>query len=169
MPQLPTSSAGTSMTPIVDTFSRARDVDHLLHHRHLGVDEVVGEDHRERLVADDRRRAQHRVAEAQRLGLPDVDAVDARRRRGLHRLEQRRLVAQRELGLELVGLVEVVLDRALVAAGDEDHVGDAGGRGLLDRVLDERLVDDRQHFLRARLGGGQEAAAEAGDRERRLW
>ena len=59
----------------------------------------------------------------------------------------------------------MVLDRALVAAGDEDHLGDAGGGGLLDRVLDQRLVDDRQHLLRARLGRRQEAAAEAGDRE----
>ena len=92
-----------------------------------------------------------------------------RRRRRLHLLEQRLLVAQRELGLELVGLVEVILDRALVAAGDEDHVGDAGRRRLLDRVLDQRLVDDRQHLLRARLGDRQEAAAEAGDREIRLW
>ena len=62
----------------------------------------------------------------------------------------------------------MVLDRALVAAGDEDHVGDAGGRRLLDRVLDQRLVDDRQHLLRARLGRRQEARAEAGDRKHRL-
>src|SRR6185436_1819291 len=38
----------------------------------------------------------------------------------------------------------------------------------LHRVLDQRLVDDRQHLLRARLGDRQEAAAEAGDREYRF-
>jgi hypothetical protein len=59
----------------------------------------------------------------------------------------------------------MVLDRALVAAGDEHHVGDAGRCGFLHGVLDERLVDDRQHLLRARLGDGKEAAAEAGDRK----
>jgi hypothetical protein len=31
--------------------------------------------------------------------------------------------------------------------------------------LNERLVDDGQHFLRHRLGGGQDAGAKAGDRK----
>ena len=57
----------------------------------------------------------------------------------------------------------MVLDGALAAAGDEDHVGDARGDRLLHRVLDERLVDDRQHLLRRGLGRRQEARAEAGD------
>jgi hypothetical protein len=70
--------------------------------------------------------------------------------------------------LELEGHVEVVLDRPLVAAGDEDHLAHAGGIGLLDGVLDQRLVDDGQHLLGLRLGGGQEAGAEAGDGEDRL-
>ena len=34
--------------------------------------------------------------------------------------------------------------------------------GLLDAVLDDRLVDQRQHLLRLRLGGGQEPRAEPG-------
>ncbi len=165
MPQLPMSSAGTSITPMVDTFSRVATSTICFVTGNVGVDEVIGEDHRERLVADDGRRAQHGVAEAERLGLPDVDAVDARRRGIFHRFQELALVSQRELGLELVGLVEVILDRALVAPGDEDHVRDAGRRGLLDRVLDERLVDDGEHFLGTRLGGGQEPAAESGNGE----
>ena len=68
----------------------------------------------------------------------------------------------------------MVLDRPLVAAGDEDHLAHAGGVGLLDRVLDQRLVDDRQHLLGLGLGRGQEAGAEAGHRkdrfvERHFW
>ena len=34
--------------------------------------------------------------------------------------------------------------------------------GLLDHVLDGRLVDDRQHLLGLRLGGRQEPGAEPG-------
>ena len=34
--------------------------------------------------------------------------------------------------------------------------------GLLDHVLDRRLVDDRQHLLRLRLGGGEEPGAQPG-------
>jgi hypothetical protein len=42
---------------------------------------------------------------------------------------------------------------------------DAGFLGLIHHVLDQGLVDDGQHFLRHRLGGGQDAGAEAGDRK----
>ena len=76
-----------------------------------------------------------------------------------------RLAAARHRRLELEGDVEMVLDRVLAAAGDEDHLLDAGLERLLDRILDQRLVDDRQHLLGHRLGGGQEAGAEAPHRE----
>ena len=75
------------------------------------------------------------------------------------------LAARRERGVELEHAVEMILDHALVAAGDEDEMLDAGFLGLVDHVLDQRLVDDGQHFLRHRLGGGQDAGAETGDRE----
>ena len=76
------------------------------------------------------------------------------------------LVAARgERGVELEHAVKMVLDHALVAASDKDEMLDAGFPGLIDHVLDQRLVDDGQHFLRHRLGGGQDAGAETGDRE----
>src|SRR5574340_518033 len=70
--------------------------------------------------------------------------------------------------LELVVEVEVVLDRPLLAARDDDDLLDAGGNGLLDRVLDDRLVDERQHLLRLRLGRGKEARTPAGGGEHGL-
>ena len=36
------------------------------------------------------------------------------------------------------------------------------GDRLLDAVLNDRLVDQRQHFFRLRLGGGKKPGAEAG-------
>ena len=75
------------------------------------------------------------------------------------------LAARRERGVELIHPVEMILDHALVAAGDKDEMFDAGFLGLVDHILDQRLVDDGQHFLRHRLGGGQHAGAEAGDRK----
>src|SRR5258706_10370103 len=42
---------------------------------------------------------------------------------------------------------------------------DPGLPGLVNHILDQRLVDDGQHFLRHRLGGGQDPGAEAGDRK----
>ena len=41
-------------------------------------------------------------------------------------------------------------------------VVDAGRDRLFDDVLDRRLVDDGEHLLRHRLGGGKEAGAKAG-------
>jgi hypothetical protein len=64
--------------------------------------------------------------------------------------------------LELVGRVEVVLDRPLLAAGHDDDLLDAGADRLLDGVLDDRLVDERQHLLGRRLGRREEAGAPAG-------
>ena len=45
---------------------------------------------------------------------------------------------------------------------------DAEIHRFVHRVLDQRPVDDRQHFLGHRLGGGQEAGAEPRDREHGL-
>ena len=57
----------------------------------------------------------------------------------------------------------MILDRALVAPGDEDEVLDAGVARLVDHVLDQRPVDHGQHFLRDRLARRQKAGAEARD------
>ena len=59
----------------------------------------------------------------------------------------------------------MVLDHAFVSPGHEDEMLDAGLARLVDDMLDQRPVDDRQHLLRHGLGGGQEAGAETGDRE----
>ena len=137
---------------------------------HAGVargDEVVRED-RERRVAHHRRRAQHGVAQTQRRRLADVDAGHVRRHDVAHHLQHVLLAAFLERGFELVGGVEVVRNGALAAAVDEDEFGDTRPNGFLHRVLDQRLVDHRQHFLRIRLGGRQKARAESGDRKHGL-
>jgi hypothetical protein len=67
-----------------------------------------------------------------------------------------------EVVLELELAVEVVLDGALGPAGDDEDVVDAGGHGFFDHVLDGGLVHHGQHLLGLRLGGRQEAGAEAG-------
>src|SRR5262249_33228210 len=56
----------------------------------------------------------------------------------------------------------------LAAAGDEEDVVDAGGERFLDAVLDDRLVDERQHFLGLRLRRRKESCAETGRRKHRL-
>src|SRR6516165_3204808 len=65
--------------------------------------------------------------------------------------------------LELELPVEMVLDDRLVAAGDEDEMLDARLARLIDHVLDQPPIDDRQHLLRHGLGGRQEPGAQPGD------
>ena len=50
-------------------------IDHLLEHRWRADHQVVGQQHREGVVADQPLGAQHRVAQAQRLRLAHVDAL----------------------------------------------------------------------------------------------
>ena len=54
-------------------------------------------------------------------------------------------------------------ERRLAAARYKAELFDPCGAGFLDRILDQRLVDDRQHFLGHRLGRGQEARAQPGN------
>jgi hypothetical protein len=58
--------------------------------------------------------------------------------------------------------IEMILDRAFVALGDEQHVIDAGGGGLLDDVLDCWPIQHGQKLFRHRFGGRQHTRAPAG-------
>jgi hypothetical protein len=69
------------------------------------------------------------------------------------RLEVGAPLALRERVFELELAVEMVLDDGLVAAGDEDEMFDAGLARFVDHMLDQRLVDHRQHLLRHGLRG----------------
>ena len=68
---------------------------------------------------------------------------------------------QRRLKLELA--VEVILDDALVAPGDEDEVLDPRLARLIHRILDQRPVHHGQHFLGHGLGGRKEPRAKTGN------
>ena len=73
--------------------------------------------------------------------------------------------ARFEERLELDRDVEVIFDGVLAAAGDEDDVVDARGDRFLDAVLNDRLVDERKHFLGLGFGRRQETGSEAGGGE----
>ena len=125
----------------------------------------VGQQHGEGLVADDVARAPDGVAEAERRLLAGEAGRAGRRKIGHQALEFLELAAALQRVLQLVGDVEMILDHRLVAAGDEDEMLDARLARLFDAMLQHRAIDHGQHFLRHGLGGGQNARAEAGDRE----
>src|SRR6185369_3839964 len=64
--------------------------------------------------------------------------------------------------------IEVVFDGALAAPGDDNDVLDAGVLRFLDAVLDQGLIDERQHLLRHRLGCRKESCSEPGRGENRF-
>ena len=100
-------------------------------HRALADAHVVGQDHRERLVADQVLRHQHGVTEPELLLLADVGQLGEVGDRP-HLAELLDLALLLEQMLELVVEVEVVLDRALVGRGDDDDLLDTRGDGLFD-------------------------------------
>ena len=136
---------------LLDRHDRTAELLEQLHH--LGQDtvpvgdtQVVGQHHRERLVTNQGLAGQDRVPEAPHLFLTGVGELA-----GLDQVpggpDQVLLAGPTDLILQLVVGVEVVLDRPLAAAGHEPHPGQPRVDGLTDRVLDQWLVDDREHFL----------------------
>jgi hypothetical protein len=71
------------------------------------------------------------------------------------------LPARFEERFELDGNVEMVFNGVLAAAGDQNDVVGPRGARFFDAVLDDRLVDQRQHLFRLSLGCRQEPGAES--------
>ena len=143
------------------TIETLKHVNHLLDRRRLRIDHIVAEEHRERLVADQFARHQHRVAEAERLALAHVGKID--HVRDLADLgELIALAARLEKCLQFDRDVEMILDRVLAPTGDQDNGIGARRDRLLHAILDDRFVDQREHLLRLRLRGGKESRPESG-------
>ena len=101
------------------------------------------------------------MAEAQRLGLHHRLDLD-QRRRPAHLLQHHVLAAGFQRALEHQVLDEVRDDAVLALGGDDDEPLGARLGGLGGDQLDARRVDDRQQFLRHRLGRRQEPRPQAG-------
>ena len=103
------------------------------------------------------------MAQTQLLRLAHEDAFDAMRQDVAHHVRLARLALGPQCGFKFLIAVEMVLDRPLVAPRDKNQRVDPGRDGFLGRILDQRLVDDRQQLFRHRLGGRQEAGAKTGN------
>ena len=69
-------------------------------------------------------------------------------------LQQVGFAALLEHVFEFVADVEMVFDGLLAASGDDENLVAAGGHGLFDSVLDDGLVDQREHFFGLSFGCG---------------
>jgi hypothetical protein len=111
------------------------------------ADDRIAQRDDERLVADEGPRAEHGMAQAERLPLAGVEVLHLRALE-LELLEQLLLAGLAQRLDELAVQVEVVLDRRFPGPGDEQHPLHADAGQLLDHVLHDRLAADRQHLLR---------------------
>ena len=144
-----------------------KDVHQLLEHRHFCIDDVVGKQGGKRFVADKFARGEHGVSQAQRLLLTYVGHVDHVGNLA-HDLEQVELAFFFEHSFQLVADVEMIFDRALAAPRDHDDLIASRRQRLFHAILDDGLIDQRQHLFRLRFGGRKETGAQSGGRENRL-
>ena len=140
------------------------DICHLFKSGHGIVNHVIGEEHGERLVADEFAGHEHGVSQTQRLFLADIGDMH-HVGNGPHNGQQLRLLAGFEHVFEFITDIEMVFDGLLAASGDDDDLVAAGGHGFFDAILNDGLVHQGEHFLGLGFGGGQEASAEAGGGE----
>ncbi len=143
-------------------------VDHLCKTGLLTDHQIVGQEYRERLVSDERTRTPHRVAEAERGLLPRIGDLPGFGQPCFELCEHVLLAPLAQRGFKLEGAVKMIVDRALAPARHKEELLDACRLGLLDGVMNKRLVDDRQHLLGHRLGRRQKPGAQPGDRENGL-
>ena len=111
-------------------------------------------------VTDQPLGAEDRMAESEGFRLTDVAEV---RERGdvPHLAQELRLAAALEVFFQLDGAVEMIFDRTFAPSGDDDDVFDSGGDRFFHRILNQWLVDERQHFFRRRFRRGKEASTKA--------
>ena len=104
-------------------------------------------------------RAPYRMSKSGRLLLADIHHRPGVVQHGFDNIQRLVLALCGEGGFQLEGVVEMIFDGGLVAACYENEFLDAGLGGFLHSVLDQRFIDDGQHFLGHGLGGRQEAGA----------
>ena len=141
---------------------------HLFETAGTGMDQHVRQKEGKRLITNDLTGAPDSMAQPQGFLLAGEAGLAGGRALGFEQFQLIGLAALAQGFLKLVLLVEVILDDALVAAGDKDEMLDAGLTGLVDSKLDHRAIDHRQHLLRHCLGCGQESGAQSGNRENGL-
>ena len=103
------------------------------------------------------------MAQAKRLVL--VHVADVEIAGMLHGIGVLVLAALAQHGHKLGVRGEVLLDGLLVVAVHDNHFIGSRCQTLFHDVLDDRAVDNEQHFLRLSLRGGQETRAQASGRD----
>ncbi len=110
------------------------------------VDNFIAQDDREWLIADEMLGAQDGVTQPHGFRLTNVTEV--RQIRNVpHLVQDLALAAALEIFFEFQRTIEMIFNRALPAAGDDDNVFDPGRDRFFHDILNQRFVDQRQHLF----------------------
>ena len=127
---------------------------------HRGIDDFVAQNDGKGLVPDQSLGAEDGMAQPQRFRLTDVAKVGERGDVS-HLAQELCFAAALEIFFQFDGAVEVIFDCAFAPSCDDDNVFDPGGDRFFYRILNQRLVDERQHFFGRSFRRRKEASAKA--------
>src|SRR5688572_1755590 len=144
------------------------DFHHLLEAAWLRVNQHVGKQQGERLVSDQRARAPNSMPQPEGLLLSGETHLTGAWQIRFEQVELGRFSAPAQSVFKLVLLVEMIFDNRLVASGDENEMLDTRFPRFIDSQLDDRTVNNGQHFLGHGLGGGQKTGAKPSNRKHGL-
>lgn len=105
------------------------------------------------------------MTQSQGFGLANIEAFDVRGNDAANDLEGLKLIFCYQFGLEFRAAVKIVCDRTFTATRDEDHHVAASLHRLVDCILNERAIDDRQHLFGNGFGGWEKAGAKSSNGE----
>lgn len=109
-------------------------------------DEIVRKKECKRLALNGFARTVERMGDAEWLVLGKIVKA-SERGRPLNVQEHLGVARRAQRAFEPSAVAKVLLDRFLAVGDHKDDIRDPGGNRLLNRVLDERLVDYRQHLF----------------------
>ena len=128
------------------------DINHLLETWGFGINYVVRQDNGKWLVTDEFFGTKNCMTKAERLPLTHI-TYSRKCRNAARNGEEILLAAALESGVELEAMVEMILHGAFAAARNDDDVLDPRSQSFFDTILNNGLVDERQHLLGYDLRG----------------
>ncbi len=131
----------------------------------LAQHDVIGQQDGERIIADELARAPDGVAQPQRFLLADGHHGAGHDAGRFQRLERGCLVAGLQRVFKFVADIEIIDQGVLAPAGNKAEFLDPRLARLIDCILDQRAINDREHFLGHRLRRGEKACSQTGNRQ----
>ena len=129
------------------------------------VDNHVGQHHREVFVPHHVCGTAHSMAQAFRARLAHGDDLNSLWKRVLYCIKQSLFILQREHLFKLVVSIKVVFYSLFARPCYQHNLTEAGAHRLFNDVLNNRFINHWQHLFWNRLGGGEYACTEAGNRD----